>query len=99
MKTTLTLDDDVADLLELVRREQGRTPEEIGNDLLRSTLTHLGIASAPRAETARSPVDVSSGREASSEALIQPFASGRCLLDKLESISEALAQTEGEWFK
>ena len=50
MKATLTLDDDVASLLEQARRAKGRSLEEFGNDLLRRTLKRFGV-SRPRRET------------------------------------------------
>ncbi len=55
VKATLALDDDVAALLEQTRRERGRSPEEMGNELLRRTLRQLSASSrepepaAPRA--------------------------------------------------
>lgn len=49
MKATLTLDDDVAALLERARRERGRSLEELANELLRRTLRRLGASpSQPR---------------------------------------------------
>ena len=45
MNATLTLDDDVAALLERARRERGWSLEELGNDLLRRTLRQLGASS------------------------------------------------------
>ncbi len=55
MNATLTLDDDVAALLERAREERGWTLEELGNDLLRRTLRQRDTSSreleptAPRA--------------------------------------------------
>jgi len=43
MRATLTLDDDVTALLDLARQKQGRSLEEVANELLRRTLRHLGI--------------------------------------------------------
>ncbi len=48
MKATLTLDDDVADLLDRARRERGRSPEELANELLRWTLRRLGVSLGSR---------------------------------------------------
>ncbi len=45
MNATLTLDDDVAALLERAREERGWSLEELGNELLRRTLRQLGAPS------------------------------------------------------
>jgi hypothetical protein len=44
MRATLTLDNDVAALLDRARKEQGRSLEEMANELLRRTLRRLGVA-------------------------------------------------------
>ncbi len=51
MRATLTLDNDVAILLDRARKEQGRSLEEMANELLRRTLEHLGASPATRRRT------------------------------------------------
>lgn len=46
MKTTLSLVDDVAALLVRARRQRGRSRDELGNELLRQTLTRLATVIA-----------------------------------------------------
>ncbi len=46
MRATLTLDNDVAALLDRARKEKGQSLEEIANELLRRTLRRLGAAGA-----------------------------------------------------
>ena len=46
MSATLTLDADVATLLERAQKEHGRSLEELGNELLRRMLRQLGTSSS-----------------------------------------------------
>ncbi len=60
MNAILTLDDDVAALLERARRQRGWSLEELGNDLLRRTLKQLGVSTRepePAAPKAAQPAD------------------------------------------
>ncbi len=82
MRTTLTLDDDVARLLERTRRERGIPLKQLVNEALREGLVRL---EAPRAARKR--------HETKSVSL------GRCLLDQVDDVAEALAAAEGERFR
>ncbi|MHB8421139.1 MAG: ribbon-helix-helix domain-containing protein [Myxococcales bacterium] len=83
MRTTLTLDDDVAALLRELQRKTRRSPKELINGALREGLRRLERASQrPRARHE-----------------LQPFDAGRCLLPSLDCTAEVLAQVEGESFK
>lgn len=58
MRATLTLDDDVAALLDLARQQQGQSLEEVANELLRRTLRHLGLsATGPASESLEAKID------------------------------------------
>ncbi len=48
MRTTLTLDDDVARLLERVRKERGATLREVVNEALRHGLARMQTGRGPR---------------------------------------------------
>ena len=48
MRTTLTIDEDVAAQIESVRRESGRTLKDIINDALRRGLRDMQIRPQPR---------------------------------------------------
>ncbi len=49
MRTTLTLDDDVARLIETIRRRRGATLKQVVNDALREGLPRLDAPRGPRA--------------------------------------------------
>ena len=57
MRTTLTLDDDVAAALELRRREQGHSLKEEVNDLLRVGLMHVDVQAAEQPRFRVEPFD------------------------------------------
>lgn len=82
VRTTLTLDDDVARLLERTRRGRGIPLKQLVNEALREGLVRL---EAPRAARKR--------YETKSVSL------GRCLLDQVDDVAEALAAAEGERFR
>ena len=48
MRTTLTIDDDLAGILQKKAGQQGHTFKEVVNDLLRAGITASGDASPPR---------------------------------------------------
>jgi hypothetical protein len=48
MRTTLTLDDDVARLIERIRRRRGATLRDVVNDALREGLPRLEAPARPR---------------------------------------------------
>ena len=83
MSATLTLDDDVTARLQSIGRRQGKSLQELANDLLRRTLGHT----EPNPAAATSPLR------------IKTHSSGRCLLGDFESVADALAQAEGEDFR
>lgn len=82
MRTTLTLDDDVAQLLERARKRRGGSFKRLINDALRA-----GIA---RLEPPRS---------ARKRHVTKSVSLGRCLIENVDDVAEALAAAEGERFR
>ena len=82
MRTTLTLDDDVARLLERARQRRGTSLRQIVNDALREGLARLEAPRTPRKRHATKAVSL-----------------GRCLLDNVDDVAEALAVADGERFR
>jgi uncharacterized protein YjiS (DUF1127 family) len=82
VRTTLSLDDDVARLLERARKRRGVSLKQIVNEALRAGLTRLDAPRAPRKRFATKAV-----------------ALGRCLLDNVDDVAEALAAADGERFR
>ena len=82
MRTTLTIDDDIAVQLERLRRRGKGSLKEIVNDLLRRGLQSMEAPSGKRRVYRTRPVRL-----------------GRCLVDSIDDISEALALAEGEDFR
>ena len=83
MRTTLTLDDDVAVLLERTRRAKGLSFKQIVNQALRAGLVQLTSPGGHRRKRFKT-------RQADL---------GRCLIASLDDVSEALAIGEGEAFR
>ncbi len=81
MRTTLSLDDDVARLLEHARRRRGTSLKQIVNEALREGLARLEAPRTPRKRHATKAVSL-----------------GRCLLDNVDDVAEALAAADGERF-
>ena len=81
MRTTLTLDDDVARLLERARKRRGVTLKQLVNEALREGLARLEAPRTPRKRHATKAVSL-----------------GRCLLDNVDDVAEALASADGERF-
>ena len=81
MRTTLTLDDDVARLLERARKRRGVSLKELVNEALREGLARLEAPRSPRKRHATKAVSL-----------------GRCLLDNVDDVAEALAVADGERF-
>lgn len=81
MRTTLTLDEDVARLLERARKRRGITLKELVNEALREGLARLEAPRTPRKRHATKAVSL-----------------GRCLLDNVDDVAEALASADGERF-
>lgn len=83
MRTTLTLDDDVASQLEHVREASGRTLKDVVNDALRLGLRAIEEPAKQGGTPYRTP----------SESL------GGCTIGSLDDVAEALAAAEGEAFR
>jgi hypothetical protein len=81
VRTTLTLDDDVARLLERARKRRGVSLKELVNEALREGLARLEAPRSPRKRHATKAVSL-----------------GRCLLDNVDDVAEALAVADGERF-
>ena len=80
MRTTLTLDDDVAVLLERLRRARGARLRDLVNEALRAGLRHLAAPPPRKGKPFRTmPVDL-----------------GACLLGSLDNVADVLAVAEGE---
>lgn len=82
MRTTLTLDDDVARLLERAQKRRGASLKQVVNDALRTGLAQLDEPRGPRTRFVTKSVSL-----------------GRCLLDRVDDVTEALAVAEGERFR
>ncbi|HEV2975086.1 MAG TPA: hypothetical protein VGX69_08835 [Solirubrobacteraceae bacterium] len=83
MRTTLTLDDDVAAAIERRRRELDHTLKQEVNDLIRA-----GLA---RVEADERPNQLPPFR-------VEPFDTGGLLID-VTDVSAALEAAEGPWYK
>lgn len=82
MRTTLTLDDDVAALLERLRKSRNSTLKEVVNEAIRLGLRELAAKKRSRRRFRMSTVDL-----------------GRCRIDSIDSVSDALAISEGDSFR
>ena len=82
MRTTLTLDKDVAALLRRVQHNRGISFKQAVNEALRQ-----GLVRQERPSPGRKPFKTSSAHL------------GRCLIGRLDDVSNALAVAEGERFK
>ena len=83
MRTTLTLDDDVAVKLERLRENRRISLKALVNDALRLGLRHLDEPKKKPKEPFR----------------IKAVSLGRCRLPDLDNIGEVLAIAEGEDYK
>ena len=83
MRTTLSLDKDVAATLERVRRARKSSMKAVVNEALRYGLRRM----AAPAKTPRKPFRT------------RTLSLGRCLVDSLDNVTEVLALAEGERFK
>jgi hypothetical protein len=81
VRTTLTLDDDVARLLERARKRRGTSLKQVVNEALREGLARLDAPRSPRKRHTTKAVSL-----------------GRCLLDNVDDVGEALAAADGERF-
>lgn len=113
MRTTLTLDDDVALLLDQTRAAEGRRLREIVNDALRRGLPQI-LSSARRTtqptNQVTQPTDqvTQTTNRVMSQATNKPARTlyatpsvsvGRCLIDNVDDVAGVLAMGEGEDFK
>jgi hypothetical protein len=83
MRTTLTLDDDVAIAIERRRRQLDHTLKEEVNDLLRAGLAQVEGGRQQRALR---------------RFRVEPFAAGELLID-IADVSAALDIAEGPWHR
>lgn len=83
MRTTLTLDDDVAAALERLHKARDASYKELVNDTLRLGLKQMEA----RARRPRPPVRTRS------------VALGACRIGSLDNVADALAIAEGESFR
>ena len=83
MRTTLTLDDDVAVKLERLRGSRKASLKALVNDALRLGLRYLEEPTKKPKEPFR----------------IKPVSLGRCRLPNLDNIGEVLAIAEGDDYK
>jgi hypothetical protein len=83
MRTTLTLDPDVAALLERVRDARSATLKDVVNEGLRRGLKQMAQGKGPEHASCRTGA----------------VSLGRCLIGDLDNVAEALAVAEGEAFR
>ena len=83
MRTTVSLDDDLAIRLEQLRAERGTSFKDVLNDVIRRGLSTL----SERQQAGPAP------------AATRPLAMGRRLVEDIDSVSNALAIAEGEAFR
>lgn len=83
MRTTLTLEDDVAAMIQQRLKEQ-----DIGLKALINTLLRDAFAQQKDGRRIRSQ-----------PFAVQPFNTGKCLVGDVESVAETLALIEGDSFK
>jgi hypothetical protein len=80
MRTTLTLDEDVARLVKQVAERQKHSFKKVVNDALRAGLASLTESARPKRRTFR----------------IRPVSLGRPRLPNVDDIAEVLAVAEGD---
>ncbi len=83
MRTTLTLDDDVAAALDRLRKTRKASLKDLVNEVLRWGLKEMMRARPKRREPLRT----------------QAVALGRLRIGSIDNVAEALAIAEGESFK
>lgn len=83
MRTTITLDDDVASLLQRIQGRDKRRPKQIINQALRDGLVRM--LSPKRGEATRFRT--------------KPVSLGTCLVGSLDDVADALAAAEGENYR
>jgi hypothetical protein len=83
MRTTLTLDKDVAIALERLRKARRASMKQVVNDALRRGLWQMASAASPPRRRFRT----------------RAVSLGRCLVGNVDNVAEVLAVAEGESFK
>ena len=83
MRTTLSLDKDVAAALERLRKHGKASLKQVVNEALRRGLGQMAAPPAPPRKPFRT----------------RSVSLGRCLVGNVDNISEVLAVAEGETFK
>lgn len=83
MRTTLTIDEDVAAALERLRRSRDQSFKDLVNEALRMGIRQMSLPAKKRAAPYRT----------------RAVDAGRCLVGDLDNVAEALAIAEGEDFK
>ncbi len=83
MRTTLTLDDDVAAALSRIRKARRMGLKEAVNEAMRRGLAQMARAAAEPRPPYRTPA----------------VSLGRCLVSSIDDVAEALAVAEGESFR
>jgi hypothetical protein len=84
MRTTITLDDDLAIRLERRRTEHGASFKDVVNEAIRAGLVAL-----------EAPVGIRPGEA----AITRPLPLGRRLVDDVDDVADVLAVAEGEGFR
>jgi hypothetical protein len=74
MRTTLTIDDDVATELERLRRERDASLKEVVNEALRRGLREMGAQAKPRGPFWTRSVDLGAPRTASIDNIAEVLA-------------------------
>ena len=82
MRTTITLDQDVAVVIERLRRSRNEALKDVINEALREGLKRLDAPRDKRPPVRTRSVDL-----------------GRCRLDNVDDVAEALAIAESESFR
>lgn len=83
MRTTLSLDKDVAAALERLRQSRNASFKEVVNDALRRGLEQMATPPPPSRRRFRT----------------RAVSLGRCFVGNVDNIAEVLAVAEGETFK
>ncbi|MCC6610249.1 MAG: ribbon-helix-helix protein, CopG family [Burkholderiales bacterium] len=83
MRTTLSLDDDVAAALERLRKARDESFKDLVNEALRRGLKDMKVSARRRMKPFRT----------------RAVSLGRCRLGSLDNVAEALALAEGESYR
>jgi hypothetical protein len=83
MRTTLTIDDDVAAELERLRKARDTSLRSLVNDALRRGLRDINEPARKRRKPFRT----------------RSYDAGELLIPSIDNIAEVLATVEGEWFR